>query len=109
MESSHCWLIEIGDNVFIGAGSIVLPNVSIGENSIIDTGSIVTKDVPFNVVCVGNPATIITSVEEFVGKNRAIMKNCPVYFEEYTLRSNISELKKIQQREQLENTIGYVV
>jgi maltose O-acetyltransferase len=49
-------LVKIGDNVFIGAGSIILPNVKIGNNVIIGAGSIVTKDVPDNSLVAGNPA-----------------------------------------------------
>ncbi|MFC8197770.1 sugar O-acetyltransferase [Streptomyces sp. NPDC057298] len=48
--------ITIGDNVWLGAGAIVLPGVSIGDNSVIGAGAVVTKDVPAGVVAVGNPA-----------------------------------------------------
>ena len=51
--------IHIGDNVWIGGGSIVLPGVTIGENSAIGAGSVVTKDIPANVVAVGNPCRVI--------------------------------------------------
>ena len=40
--------IEIGDNTFIGGGSIILYNVKIGKNCIIGAGSVVTKDIPDN-------------------------------------------------------------
>ncbi|MEV6886754.1 sugar O-acetyltransferase [Streptomyces sp. NPDC051135] len=48
--------IVIGDNVWLGGGSIVLPGVTIGDNAVIGAGAVVTKDVPANVVAVGNPA-----------------------------------------------------
>lgn len=51
--------ITIGDDVWIGAGSIILPGVSIGNGSIIAAGSIVNKDVPERCIAGGNPATII--------------------------------------------------
>lgn len=51
--------IVIGDNVWIGAGSIVLPGVHIGENSVIGAGSVVTKDIPPNVVAVGSPCRVL--------------------------------------------------
>lgn len=55
--------IIIGKNVWLGAHSIVLPNVkSIGDNSVIDAGSVVTKAVPPNVVVAGNPAKIIRQI-----------------------------------------------
>ncbi|WP_394172404.1 acyltransferase [Guptibacillus hwajinpoensis] len=59
-------LTQIGNNVFIGIRSIILPGVTIGDNVIIAAGSVVVKDVPDNVVVGGNPAKIIMSVEEYL-------------------------------------------
>ena len=101
--------VSIGNGVFIGAGSVVLPNVKIGDNSIIGAGSVVTKDVPPNVVCAGNPARVLSTLDEFIDKNRELMKKSFLYQEEYTLRGNISEAKKNQQREELKKKNGYVV
>lgn len=53
--------IEINDNAWIGAKSIILKGVVIGKNSIIAAGSVVTKSVPENSIVAGNPATIIRS------------------------------------------------
>ncbi|WP_202171413.1 DapH/DapD/GlmU-related protein [Bacillus sp. USDA818B3_A] len=49
--------VKIGDNCWIGAGSIICPGVTIGDNSVIGAGSVVTKDIPANSVAVGNPCT----------------------------------------------------
>ncbi len=51
--------IVIGDNVWIGAGCIVLDGVKIGSNTVIGAGSVVTKDIPCGVVACGNPAKVI--------------------------------------------------
>jgi len=51
--------IIIGNNVFIGYGSIILKNVNIGDNSVIGAGSVVTKSIPANVIAAGNPCRII--------------------------------------------------
>lgn len=56
--------IHIGNNVWIGAGVIIVPGISIGENSVIGAGSIVTKDIPENVVAVGNPCRVIREIGE---------------------------------------------
>lgn len=56
--------IRIGNNVWIGAGTIVLPGVTIGENTVIGAGSVVTKDIPANVVAVGNPCKILREIGE---------------------------------------------
>lgn len=56
--------VHIGDNVWIGAKALILPGVSVGNNVVIGAGSVVTKDVPDDVVVAGNPAVIIKSVYE---------------------------------------------
>ena len=61
--------IIIGDWVFIGARSIILPNVKIGSNCIIGGGSVVTKDVPDNEVWAGVPAKKICTIDEYRKKN----------------------------------------
>jgi tetrahydrodipicolinate N-succinyltransferase len=51
--------VEVGNNVWIGHGSIILNNVIIGEGSVIGAGSIVTKNIPNFCVAAGNPAKVI--------------------------------------------------
>lgn len=62
--------IVIGDNVFIGANSMLLYDVTIGSNVIIGAGSIVTKDIPDHSVCAGVPCKVIGSFEDFVEKRK---------------------------------------
>jgi|APSaa5957512576_1039674.scaffolds.fasta_scaffold78427_1 acetyltransferase-like isoleucine patch superfamily enzyme len=57
--------IKIGDNSFIGHGSIIMSGVSIGKNVVIGAGSIVTKNIPSNSLAVGIPAKVIKSIEEY--------------------------------------------
>lgn len=54
--------IHIGDNVWIGGGSIVLPGVTIGENVTIGAGSVVVKSIPANTLAYGNPCIPIRSI-----------------------------------------------
>ncbi len=51
--------IKVGDNVWIGAGSNILPGVTIGDNCVIGAGSVVVRDIPANSVAVGNPCKVI--------------------------------------------------
>lgn len=51
--------ITIGDDCWFGGSVIVLPNVTIGDNVVVGAGSVVTKDVPSNTIVAGNPARII--------------------------------------------------
>lgn len=55
--------IVIGDNTFIGIGSIFLPNTTVGKNCIIGAGSVVRGNIPDNSVVMGNPAKVIMSTE----------------------------------------------
>ena len=56
--------VRIGNNVWIGANSVILPGITIGDNSVIGAGSIVTKDIPENVVAVGNPCRVLRPISE---------------------------------------------
>lgn len=141
LDPSHCWLIEIGDNVtmaprvhilchdastktflnytkigrvtigdnvFIGAESVVLPGVTIGSNVIVGANSTVTHNVPDNSVVVGSPAKVICTLEEYLEKERNRMATAPCYGEEYTLRQGVPMDKRMEQRAALEGKIGYI-
>lgn len=141
LDPSHCWLIEIGDNVtmaprvhilchdastkqflgytkigrvnigdnvFIGAESVILPGVTIGKNVIVGANSTVTHDIPDNSVVAGSPAKIICTLEEYLRKERKRMENAPCYDEEYTLRKNVSLEKRLKQKQELKDKIGYI-
>lgn len=72
--------IIVGNNVFIGMNSIILPGVKIGDNVIIGAGSIVTSDIPNNSVACGVPAKVIETIDEYYKKNKKnidLTKNLP--------------------------------
>jgi maltose O-acetyltransferase len=54
--------IHIGDNVWIGGNTVVLPGITIGNNVTIGAGSVVTKDIPDNMLAYGNPCKIIRQI-----------------------------------------------
>lgn len=64
MVAHYSLPIHIGNNVWIGANSVVLPSVTIGDNTVIGAGSIVTRDIPANVVAVGNPCRVMRPISE---------------------------------------------
>ncbi len=66
----HIGCIEIQDNVFIGAHTEILYNVSIGPNTIIAEGSLINKSLPGNGVYAGRPVKYICSIDEFAKKKR---------------------------------------
>ena len=100
--------VTIGDNVFIGAESVILPNVKIGDNVIIGANSTVTKDIPNNVVVAGNPARIICTLNDYLDKQKEKIATCCVYDESYTIGGKITDKKKKEQFDQLEDSWGFV-
>lgn len=58
--------IEIGNHVFISAGSAIGYNVKVGDNVLITAGSVVTSDIPSDSVVRGNPAKVICSLSQYL-------------------------------------------
>lgn len=56
--------VTIGDNVWIGGNTVILPGVHIGSNTVIGAGSVVTKDIPDWVVAAGNPCRVVKQITE---------------------------------------------
>ncbi len=101
--------VNIGNNVFIGASTIVLPNVTIGNNVIIGAGAVVSKDLLSDGVYVGNPARKIMTYNEYIEKQKECFKNSPMFGEEYTFRNkHITAEHKRQMYLALENQSGFV-
>lgn len=98
--------VKIGNKVFVGANSVILPGVTIGSNCVIAAGSIVCKDVPSNCVYGGNPATFICSIDEYFEKHKNPRK---LYDESKTLKGIMTKEEKIAMKKDLmENGIAYV-
>lgn len=76
--------IKIGNNVFIGVNSIIMPGVLIDDNVIIAAGSVITKSVPSGVIVAGCPAKIIGNFNQF--KNLCLNE----HFSEADFISNLS-------------------
>ncbi len=96
----HLGCIEIMDNVFIGSGTHIMPNVRIGPNVVVASGSVVTKDVPAGVVVAGVPARVIGSFDDLVAKRRAEAekiteknrdKRAPIEWELFYAQRNASD------------------
>lgn len=89
--------VKVGSRVFIGAGAIVLPGVTIGDDVVIGAGSVVSKNIPSNSLAVGSPARVISTLDEYLGKQKQKMCAGNVFNGEFTLRNtNFSEEHKIK-------------
>lgn len=100
--------ISIEEGCFIGDSAIVLPNVTIGKNSIIGSGSVVTRDVPANMVAAGNPARVLMSADEYLGKIKKISKNKKIFGEDYLI-NNLNNEKRQEILNSVKNSIGFIV
>lgn len=100
--------VQIGNRVFIGAASIILPGITIGDDVIIGAGSVVTHDVPSGTVVAGNPARIVGPLTAFLEKRRGEMARVPCFGGEYTIRQHVSDQMKAEMNAKMTNGCGYV-
>ena len=63
-EVEYAKPVKIGSNVWIGGNACIMPGVTIGDNVVIGAGSVVTKDIPDNVIAAGNPCRILRTITE---------------------------------------------
>lgn len=96
--------VTIGNNVFIGAGCIILPGVHIGDNVIVGAGTVVSKDIPANSVVAGNPMRNIGQIENNIEKNRIMLEQGKVYSQNYHMTNS----EKREMFTHLENECAYV-
>lgn len=101
-------LVTIGSDVFIGAGSIVLPGVTIADHVIIGAGSVVTKSLTEPGVYCGNPCVKIMDYESYIQKMRRNMDNARLYGEDYII-GRITEEKRQEMKKALESGMGFIV
>ncbi|MFQ6794006.1 MAG: acyltransferase [Thomasclavelia sp.] len=101
--------VVIGNNVFIGANTVILPNVKIGDNVIVGANSTITHDIPDNSLVVGTPGKVVSSLDEYLFKENKNIKRTRIFGEEYTLRKNISIKHKKEMQSQLKDKGGYVI
>ena len=102
--------VWIGNNVFIGARTVILPGVTIGDNVIIGSNSVVSKDIPENTVAIGSPALPIMSTEKFVTRHRERISTneYPIYDLKWTIAGGITEKMKKDMIVELGKHGGYI-
>lgn len=82
--------VTIGDRVYIGSGSKIMPGVTIGNLVLVAGGSVVTKSVPSGVVVGGNPARIICTIDDYIKRN--------IKYNTHTKGLSRSEKKKVLEK-----------
>lgn len=85
--------ITIGNNCWIGANVTILPGVTIGDNVVVGAGSVVTKDLPNDVLAVGNPCKVL---RKFNDKDRSIYFKEKKIPQEYLDESNSRAIRPVK-------------
>jgi len=102
-------IVEIGNNVFIGANTVVLPNVRIGNNVIVGAASVVSHNIPDNSVYAGNPAKKICTFEEYSAKHIGNQSDHPIFREHsWNEWRDQSEEERSRMKDLLKDTFGYL-
>lgn len=129
LDPSHCWLIEIGDDVtfapevhvivhdastkscvgytrlapvrvgnrvFVGARTTILPGVAIGDDVLIGAGSVVTRDIPSGTVAAGNPARVLGSLESYRARTRERFAAAPSFERTWTVHGGITDAMRAE-------------
>lgn len=93
--------VKIGNDVFIGANTTILPGVTIGDKVVIGANSLVSKDIESNSVAAGNPAKVIKTYDEYFEENKQLMQTSPVFDMSYKI-DNITDEKKEEMKKLLD-------
>ena len=102
--------VLIGNRVFVGASTTILMNTKIGDDVIIGAGSVVTKDIPDDSVVVGNPARVIGKTSEFIDREMGRMKQGVRFDKSYSYYHSVGLEKKKEMQEFFSKNpqIGYL-
>lgn len=102
--------VRIGNNVFIGIGATILCGVTIGDDVVIGAGSIVTRDLPSGGVYAGSPARRVCSIEEYREKFRAQLRERPRFdhIHKWNEWGDSSMAEREAMRDALDDGVGFV-
>lgn len=94
LDAGRIGRVVIHPHTHLGARTIVLAGVEIGPRTIVGAGSVVTKSLPADSVCAGNPARVLTSLDEYLDKHREAMTRLPQFdYMSYDIRFMTAERK----------------
>lgn len=109
IDASRIGRVKIHHSCHFGMRAMIMPGVEIGPRSIIGSGSVVISDIPPETVAAGNPAKVICTLEEYLEKQRQLMKTVPNFqYKEFSMQyltpEKMQEMVKI-----LDQTVGFMV
>ena len=102
--------VSIGNRVFVGANSTILMNTKIGNDVIIGAGSLVANDIPDNCIVAGVPAKVIGKTSEYIDREKERMSSSLVYDKSYSFYHRVGREKKREMQRAFEEKpqVGYV-
>ncbi len=104
---TKCGRVDIGDDVFIGIGAIILPNTQIGSKVIIGAGTVVGRNIPDNSVVIGNPCKIVSSYDDYISRMKENFESPGGGYCKYPYELTKEE-KEIQSNMPI-NTVSYTL
>jgi maltose O-acetyltransferase len=100
--------VRIGNRVFIGARSTILPGARIGDDCVIGAGSVVTGEIPSGSVAAGNPARVVGTTEDYLARQRSTAEARGIYDRAWSVEGGITDGQKKQMRADLEDGPGFI-
>lgn len=100
--------VHIGNHVFIGANTTILPGVTIGDHAVIGAGSVVTSDIPSGTVFAGVPARQICGVDEYVKRFQLQMNESNTFADEYRMGYGLDDDKKKELLTATDGKIAFI-
>ena len=102
--------VKIGDRVFVGANSTILMNTTIGNDVIIGAGSLVTGNIPDDSIVAGVPAKVIGKTSEYIAREKERIENGLIFDSSYMYHKGVTDEKKKEMWEAFEKSsdVGYL-
>lgn len=100
--------VHIGNHVFIGANTTILPGVTIGDYAVIGAGSVVTRDIPARTVAAGVPAKVICDLDTYVERFRSQMSDENTFGDDYRMGKGLDREKVDILIKKTDNRIAFL-
>lgn len=98
--------VKIGDRVFIGANSTILMGITIGNDVIVGAGSVVTKDIPDDCIVAGNPARIIGKTSDYIEREKRAIGGDLTFDKSFSYYHSVDRQKKEEMQRRFRESLS---
>jgi maltose O-acetyltransferase len=109
LNATRLGRIVIHESCHIGTRTVILEGVEIGPRTIVGANSVVSRSLPPNTVCAGIPAKVICTLDKYLDRHRAALKNAPTFNTATHSITVITEGEKAEMRRALKSEDGYML